>query len=73
MILYRPVGLVVGSSNTHRELWVPAGELEKFNRYIVGKIEVIASYYGEKFAGEIDSETELPVTLLQIMNTRIDR
>lgn len=38
----------VGGPN-HQELWVPAGELEDFNRMIDGKIEVISVYYGEKF------------------------
>lgn len=28
----------------HRELWVPAEELEEFNRHIVGPIEVIAEF-----------------------------
>jgi len=28
----------------HAELWVPADELEEFNRHIVGRIEVIAEY-----------------------------
>lgn len=28
----------------HRELWVPADELEEFNRHIVGPIEVIAAF-----------------------------
>ena len=27
-----------------KELWVPAEELEEFNRHIVGKIEVIAEF-----------------------------
>ncbi len=31
----------------HEELWVPAEELGEFNRNIVGKIEVIASFKGE--------------------------
>jgi len=26
----------------HREYWIPAGELEEFNRHIVGKIEIVA-------------------------------
>ncbi|MFO0958590.1 MAG: hypothetical protein U0800_14370 [Isosphaeraceae bacterium] len=33
----------VGSS-LHRELWVPAEELDEFNRRIVGRIEVVAEY-----------------------------
>jgi len=28
----------------HRELWVPAEELELFNSHIVGRIDVIATY-----------------------------
>ena len=31
----------------HDELWVPAEELETFNSHIVGKIEVIRSFYPE--------------------------
>ncbi len=34
----------------HQELWVPAEELEEFNRHILGKIEVIATYYGVRYA-----------------------
>ena len=33
----------VGSS-VHQELWVPAEELDEFNRHIVGPIEVIARF-----------------------------
>jgi hypothetical protein len=35
----------VGSS-VHRELWVPAEELEEFNLHIVGLIEVVAEFWG---------------------------
>ena len=35
---------IVGSS-VHKELWVPAEELEEFNRHIVGPIEVIAEFH----------------------------
>ena len=31
---------------THRELWVPAEELDEFNRHIVGKIRVVREYGG---------------------------
>lgn len=37
----------------HNELWVPAEELEIFNSHIVGKIEVIKSFYGEKYQKNI--------------------
>jgi hypothetical protein len=33
----------VGSS-VHQELWVPAEELDEFNRHLVGPIEVIAEF-----------------------------
>ena len=45
-----PVQVVGGRE--HQELWVPAAELEEFNRHIAGQIEVVASYYGEQFEGE---------------------
>ncbi len=47
-------------SRIHQELWVPAEELEEFNRHIVGSITVEAAFYGEKFNGEIDPATNLP-------------
>jgi len=34
----------VGSS-AHQELWVPAEELEEFNRHILGPIQVIAEFH----------------------------
>ena len=34
---------VVGDSS-HRELWVPAEELDEFNSNIIGEIEVIAEF-----------------------------
>lgn len=41
----------VGSFN-HNELWVPAEELDNFNKQIVDGIKVIMAFYGEKFLGE---------------------
>lgn len=37
-----PIHLVGGRE--HAELWVPAEELDEFNRHIVGPIEVIARF-----------------------------
>lgn len=34
-------------AHRHQELWVPAEALDEFNRYIVGQIEVIATFIGE--------------------------
>jgi len=34
--------------HVHNELWVPAEELEEFNRHIRGKIEVIAEFHQDK-------------------------
>jgi hypothetical protein len=39
-------------NRTHRELWVPAEELEEFNQHIVGPMQVVAAYYGDGFQGE---------------------
>jgi hypothetical protein len=33
-------------SRVHREYWIPAEELEEFNRHIVGLIEVIHEFRG---------------------------
>jgi hypothetical protein len=35
----------------NEELWVPAEELEEFNRYIKALIEVDAAYFGDGFSG----------------------
>jgi hypothetical protein len=56
-----PVQVVGGRQ--HEELWVPAEELEEFNHHIVGQIKIVASYYGEQFAEEVDSETNLPMAM----------
>ena len=53
---------VVGGQ-MHQELWVPAEELTEFNSQIIGKIEIIASYYGEQFQLSVDPETNLPIGL----------
>jgi hypothetical protein len=31
------------------ELWIPAEELDLFNRNIVGRIRIVAAFFGEKF------------------------
>lgn len=41
---------IVGSKK-HRELWIPAQELENFNQHIRGNIMLIAAYYGENYQG----------------------
>lgn len=41
----------VGSS-IHKELWVPAEELDEFNNHIIGKIRIVEAYYGEKYTGD---------------------
>lgn len=39
-------------SSTHKELWVPAEELDEFNSHIIGEIRVIEAYYGERYTGD---------------------
>ena len=51
---------VVGA-RIHQELWVPAEELSVFNLRIVGRIEIIASYYGDEVVGTVDPNTKLPI------------
>ncbi len=39
---------VVGAANVHQEYWIPAEDLDTFNKNIVGRIEVIATFVGDK-------------------------
>lgn len=34
----------IGGGKTHEEYWIPAEDLEEFNRNIIGEIEVIAEF-----------------------------
>ena len=40
---------------SHRELWVPAEELQEFHRHILAPIEVIESHYGKRYSGSMDA------------------
>ena len=53
-----PIQLAGGRS--HEELWGPSDELAEFNNHIFGKLEVVESYPGPHFQGEIDPATLLP-------------
>lgn len=57
----------VGAESVHQELWVPADELEEFNRHIIGRICFVAVYYGPLYQGlaihiEEDGETNCCVS-----------
>lgn len=39
---------IVGAKQ-HQELWIPAEELAEFNHHLIGRIQVVAAYYGEAF------------------------
>jgi hypothetical protein len=54
---------IVGSSQVHQELWIPAEQLTEFNRHILGKIEVVAAYYGDLFTDKIDPRTNFPLAI----------
>ena len=41
-------------STIHQELWIPAEELEEFNRHIQGNIEIVRAFYGSEFRGAKD-------------------
>jgi hypothetical protein len=51
----------IAGARQHEELWVPAEELEGFNRHITGTIEVIEAYAGPKYEGTLDPVTHLPL------------
>ena len=61
---------VVGNS-TLQELWVPAEELDEFNAHIFGEIRIEASYYGERFVGKINGETNLPPHIVPAMESNL--
>lgn len=50
---------VVGIAAVHRELWVPAEELEEFNQHIIGPIALVSAHYGDGYAGPIPRTTML--------------
>jgi hypothetical protein len=54
---------IVGSSQVHQELWIPAEDLAEFNRYILGEIKIVAAYYGNGFTIDIDPTSNLPVPI----------
>jgi hypothetical protein len=56
-----PVHVAGGSQ--HREFWVPADELEEFNRHIMGTIRVTEGFVGPAFAGTLDLASRLPSDL----------
>ncbi len=41
---------IVGGSQ-HQEFWIPAEELEEFNRHIIGHIKVVEAYFSDAFQG----------------------
>jgi len=49
---------VVGAS-VHRELWIPAGELDDTNAHIAGPIRVEQAFFGDAFRGEVPREGPL--------------
>ena len=57
-----PIQQVGGASI--RELWVPAEDLQEFNRHLKGPIQVIEMYYGERFTGDLDVPSGLPVSVM---------
>jgi hypothetical protein len=42
---------VVGAEAVHRELWVPAEQLDEFNSHIESPIEVLSVWYGPAYSG----------------------
>lgn len=41
---------IVGAK-VHSELWVPAEDLDEFNNHIIGKIQLVDSFYGKGYKG----------------------
>jgi hypothetical protein len=53
----------------YQELWVPAEELDAFNRSIIGVISVVEAIYGPTFAGDINAVTNLPTHIALRLRT----
>ena len=45
----------VGRSQ-HEEFWIPAEQVEEFNRHIVGHIKVVEAFFGDGFQGFIPEQ-----------------
>jgi hypothetical protein len=47
----------------HQELWIPAEDLAEFNQHILGRVTIVAAYYGNEFKYDLDPTTNLPNTI----------
>jgi hypothetical protein len=56
-----PIQVVGGQ--VHQELWIPAEDLDEFNSHIIDNIEIVATYYGERFDQPLDPATNLPYSV----------
>src|SRR6266496_3666091 len=45
----------VGGSQ-HQEYWIPAEEVEEFNKHLVGHIKVVEAYFGNAFEGFVPDQ-----------------
>ena len=45
----------VGNSQ-YEEFWIPADEMEEFNKHLVGRIKVVEAYFGDAFQGFIPDQ-----------------
>jgi tetratricopeptide (TPR) repeat protein len=41
----------MAGNSEHQELWIPAEEMDEFNRHILGHIKVVEAYFGDGFQG----------------------
>ena len=51
--------LHTAGSAAHREYWIPAREMNPFNKAISGPISVEEAYFGEEFKGYVPSDHQL--------------
>ena len=43
----------------HQELWIPAEEMEEFNKHIAGHIKVVEAHFGDAFEGFVPDQFAL--------------
>lgn len=52
----------------HNELWIPARELDDFNKHIINKIEIANVFIGDQF--ELSSTNEASLFVLKLRDMR---
>ncbi len=47
--------------NSHNELWIPSEELEVFNEYIKGEIEIVNVFFGANYKASTNKDLNIKI------------